>query len=235
MSAVSPQRRGYAICTVMRSGSTWLAELLASTDVLGYPSEYFSTDVQRRIRRADYPADRRAQVEIVLTEGATPNGIYGVKMYPMDFEAVSQQIRWTEVLPNLHFVHLRRRDVLGQALSRVRALQTRRWRSTLPGRGDAHYDGEAILDALRLTVIQDARWEMFFARNGIAPLRLVYEDALESVTATVVAVADLVKLGPRPVPAPRAIEVAVQRDAQTQDWRVRFLADYGNPDAIDRL
>ncbi len=228
-------RRGYAICTVLRSGSTWLAELLASTGRLGYPSEYFSTDVQRRIRTPAYPEDRAAQAEIVMTQGATPNGVYAFKMYPIDLETVSRHIAWTKVFPNLRFVYLRRRDVLGQALSRVRAVQTRQWRSTLSRRAEPHYDGEAIREALRTTVMQDARWTIFFARNEIEPLRLVYEDALQAQTATVAAVAALIGLDTPPMPAPNDIAIAVQRDAQTEEWRARFLADYANPDVIDPI
>lgn len=219
----------------MRSGSTWLAELLASTGVLGYPSEYFSTDFQRTIKGTSYPTDRRAQAELVLRDGATPNGVYGFKVFPVNLEDVSRYLEWTEVFPNLRFVHLRRRDVLGQALSRVRALQTRRWRSTHAEQSAARYDGEAILEALRLSAIQDARWEVFFARNGIEPLRLVYEDALKAANATVGAVADLVGLETTPTGVFDATRVAVQRDALTEEWRSRFLSEFANRNVLDRL
>ena len=45
--------KGYAICTTIRSGSTWLSELLASTGQLGRPAEYFSTKFQKRILGPD--------------------------------------------------------------------------------------------------------------------------------------------------------------------------------------
>ena len=227
-------QRGYAICTVARSGSTWLAEVLGRTGVLGRPAEYFSTDFQRGTADPDYPADRAAQVRLVLTAGATPNGVYGFKMFPMNLDDVSRHISWTEAFPDLRFVHLSRRDVLGQALSRVRAFQTRRWRSTLPEQAVPVYDGAAILDALRLTVRQDARWTVYFARNGIAPLRLVYEDALDAVAATVASVADLVGLEAPPASV-ADIGLAVQRDALTEVWRARFLSEYRDRDALDAL
>lgn len=228
-------RRGYAICTVARSGSTWLAEVLGRSGVLGRPAEYFSTDFQRGTADPDYPADRAAQVRLVLTAGTTPNGIYAFKMFPMNLDDVSRHLDWTEAFPDLRFVHLQRRDVLGQALSRVRAFQTRRWRSTLPERAAPVYDGAAILDALRLTVRQDARWTLYFARNGIAPLRLVYEDALDDADAAVAAVAELVGLEAPPPAATVDIGIAVQRDALTEAWRARFLSEYGDRDALDTL
>lgn len=233
---MASEQTGYVICTVGRSGSTWLAELLSSTGVLGHPSEYFSTGFQRYINGPTYPTDRMAQVRHVLQVGATPNGVYGFKIFPVHLEEVSQHLKWTEVFPRLRFIHWRRRDVLGQALSRVRAFQTQQWRSTLATRAEPHYDGEAILDAIRWTVGQDARWEMFFARNGIEPLRFVYEDALQAADATVDAVARLVGLATGAMPAAvHEIEVAVQRDASTEAWRARFLAEFANRDGIDRL
>lgn len=229
------ERTGYAICTVMRSGSTWLAELLAGTGVLGFPAEYFSTEFQQQIRDAAYPTDRRAQAELILRDGATPNGIYGFKIFPVNLESVSRYFNWIEVFPNLRFIHLRRRDVLGQALSRVRAVQTRRWRSTHQEQHAARYDGAAILEALRFTASQDARWEVFFARNGIEPLRLVYEDALQAAGATIAAVADLVGFAWRPTGEAGEVGVEVQRDALTQEWRSRFLSEFADRNTLDQL
>lgn len=225
--------RGYAICTTIRSGSTWLAELLASTGQLGRPAEYFSTKFQRRVLGPDYPDDVRDQVAYALDHGSTPNGIYGFKIYPMQLEGLSTRLDWTRCFPRLRFIHFGRRDLLGQAISRVRVNQTLQWRSTLTASVAPHYDGPAILDEMRNTVAQDARWTLFFARTGIAPLRLVYEEALADVDATVAAVAALVGLDGPVAAAPERIAVAVQRDAINAEWRERFIADYGDRDVVD--
>ncbi len=157
---------GYALCTTIRSGSTWLAGLLASTGRLGRPAEYFSTRFQRRVVSPDYPDTFRGQIAHALEHGATPNGVYGFKIYPAQLEALSARLDWTAWFPDLRFVHLARRDLLGQAISRVRVDQTLQWRSTLPAAAEPRYDGPAILAAMRETVAQDARWQLFFARNG---------------------------------------------------------------------
>ncbi|WP_237476863.1 Stf0 family sulfotransferase [Lichenibacterium dinghuense] len=226
-------RRGYAICTTIRSGSTWLAELLASTGRLGRPAEYFSTRFQRRVVSPDYPAAFRDQVAYALEHGTTPNGVYALKIYPLQLEALSERLSWTACFPDLRFVHLARRDILGQAISRVRVNQTLQWRSTLEASAEPRYDGAAILAAMREVVAQDARWQLFFARNGLAPLRLVYEDALAAPDAAVAAVARLVGLEGGAEAAPERIGVAVQRDGVNAAWRERFVADYGDRDAMD--
>ncbi len=226
---------GYAICGAARSGSSWFAKALGSTDALGRPADAFNTRFQQRLFGPDYPAGRLEQIGRVLTEGATPNGIYGVKIFPAVLFQMGHQIRWTRHLPNLRFVHWRRRDLLGQAISRVRAEATEQWRSTLDALGEADYDGGAILRALKFTASLDARWEVYFARNGIAPLRLVYEDALEDLQGAVDAVAALMDLDHRPRVDPSRIALEVQRDAETEAWRQRFVADHGDPDRMDEL
>jgi LPS sulfotransferase NodH len=107
-----PANRGYAICTSGRSGSNLLCQYLSSTGVLGYPLEYFNGSGRRRLGYPAYPDDPSQQTGWILTEGATPNGIYGLKIIPAQAELIEKSIRWTELLPNLRFVLLKRRDIL---------------------------------------------------------------------------------------------------------------------------
>ncbi|MBE7199638.1 MAG: hypothetical protein INR70_17795 [Parafilimonas terrae] len=232
---MTPSRTGYAVCTLIRSGSTWLAELLDSTGVLGHPAEYFSTRFRQRLDTPDYPSDPADQVDYVLRHGTTPNGVYGFKIYPLQLEGLLQRVRWTERFPALKFVHWRRRDVLGQALSRTRAVQTQRWRASFSGVREPAYDGEAILESITWLAAQEARWELFFARNGLEPLRLVYEDALRAPAETVSAVARLVGLDPAPPADVTRVGVTVQRDEITAAWRERFLDEYADLDVFGRL
>ena len=228
-------RLGYAICSVGRSGSSWFGELLRTTGELGDPREFFNTKYQRRLYGADYPGNRREQVRLILSEGASRNGVYGLKVFPIHLDGVARHVGWTRGLPHLHFVYWKRRDVLGQALSRLRALQTEQWRSTLTTTVTAEYDGAWICSAMRWILTQDARWELYFARNGIAPLRLTYEDAMQAVQPTVDALSAFLELETRPQVDPAKTDLAVQRDATTDAWRARFLEEFGDLDDIDVL
>lgn len=227
--------RGYAVCTVGRSGSTWFTALLGSTGALGQPGEMFNTPLQRFLVGPHYPTNRVAQARHVLDAGATPNGVYGVKVMPLHLAALDGALRWTEALPGLHFIHWSRRDLLGQALSRHRANQTDQWYSTSRARGEAVYDGPAIMGEIRRAARQDGRWQMFFARTGIAPLRLVYEDALLDPQGAVDAVAELIGLDERPAIDPARIKLEKQRNSTTDAWRERFLDEFGDPDVMDEI
>jgi LPS sulfotransferase NodH len=227
--------RGYAICTSGRSGSNLLGQYLFSTGVLGNPLEYFNGAGRRILGYPDYPDDPTRQIDWILSEGATPNGIYGVKIFPAQFDTVEMSIPWTLLLPNLAFVLLKRRDLLGQAISAVRASQTDQWRSTMVPRGAAHYDGAKIYARLQGVVHDYARWDVFFARKAIAPTTVVYEDMLADPQAAVDRVAQLFGLRGKARVAAERIDLIVQRDALTEEWRARFLKEYGGSSELDTL
>ena len=139
------------------------------------------------------------------------------------------------MLPNLKFIWLQRRDILGQALSAARGIQTGQFRSTVPANAPPTYDGNLIKDRLVATVKDQARWSLFFARTGIAPLTIYYEDVAEDPQATVDRIAGLIGLKQRGIIRPDLIKLGVQRDAMTEEWRARFLREEGGRDVVDRL
>jgi LPS sulfotransferase NodH len=227
--------RGYAICTSGRSGSNLLCQYLASTGLLGRPLEYFNGAGRRLLGYPDYPDDPAQQIDWILTGGATPNGIYGVKIFPAQFDQVEKSISWTRLLPNLTFVVLKRRDVLGQAISAVRAAQTNQWRSGMPAQGAASYDGAQIYERLCGVVRDYTRWDIYFARRCIVPTVIVYEDMLADPQAAVDRVAMAFGLrGEARVKGGR-VDLRIQRDAMTEEWRARFLDEHRDLSRLDTL
>ena len=227
--------RGYAICTSGRSGSNLLCQYLSSTGLLGHPLEYFNAAGRRMFGLPDYPDEPDKQVDCIRTVGATRNGIYGVKIFPAQLDVVAKSIRWSERLPGLRFVRLGRRDLLGQAISWSRALQTGQWQSTVPACAPADYDADQIHQCLRAAASDDARWGIFFARNGIEPAAIMYEDLVADPQEAVDRVASIFGLCGVARIAPDKVDLVVQRDATTEEWRARFLAERRDLDAIGEL
>jgi len=215
--------RGYAICTQARTGSTFLCEVLTSTGVLGRPTEYFNTD-GLRIGTPDYPDDPEAQLEQIVTQGATPNGIYGLKIMPHHFDRVAQS-NWAARLPSLSFVSLLRLDVLSQAISAVRATQTHQWVPENPAKGEAVYDRAAIAEQLQWFLDERTRWSRYFARNGMPVLHLFYEQVVRGPQATADAVAQLMGLTERPLVDLGKVASVIQGDELNREWRNRFVAE----------
>jgi LPS sulfotransferase NodH len=196
---------------------------------LGRPTEYFHAEALRVGRGvADYPLEPEAQLALIPKMGATPNGVYGLKLFAHHFDAVAAS-RWAERLPALSFIHLERRDLLGQAISHCRALQTRQWTSSYAAQATPVYNGAAINAELLRLVQAQTRWRYYFARNAPPLLHLVYEDALRDPGGAVAAVGRLVGLAETPCIGPDALAgQEIQRDALSQAWRIRFLAEARN-------
>ena len=224
--------RGYALCAAPRSGTNYLCQLLAATGVLGRPLEYFNGESRRLLDWPDYPDDPQLQLKAVLERGATPNGVYGLKVFAFQAD-LAAETEWPTALPGLRFVWLRRRDRLGQAISWLRADQTRSYRSTVAASGEPAYDGRLIYRRLRDVVREEARWALYFARIGAAPLELSYETVAASPQAAVDAIAALVGVDPPPAADPAKVDVRPQRDALSEAWRARFLAEQGDPARVD--
>jgi len=225
----TPDARGYAICTEPRSGSVLLCHLLGSTGVLGVPTEFFDALVVKKMLgdHGEYPSDPEAQVPLIPVLGATPNRVYGLKVFSRHFD-FARHTRWVERLPRLSFIHLTRRDVLGQAISHVRAMQTQQWTSRGQARSEPVYQFEAIdAEFLRITNAQ-ARWAYYLGRNGLPVLHVVYEQLVQRPQETVNAIAQLVGLLEPAIVDFTRVGVAIQRDELTEDWRRRFIAQARN-------
>jgi LPS sulfotransferase NodH len=220
--------RGYLICSSPRSGSTYLAELLASTGMLGVPREYFNA--LDRWGRPDKgrPEDPHALLDRVLTKGATPNGIYGLKSHADHFAAVAAVIDPMRMLPNLKLVRIRRQDILAQAISWMRAQQTGQFRADSHPKYAPRYDAPAIRRLIALLAEQAAAWDRILAASGCVPLEIEYERLVEDPQREVDRVARLMGV-PSPVPIdPARVKLTVQRDELSAAWRHRFLAETGD-------
>ncbi len=222
-----PAKQGYLLCTEHRSGSTLLCELLQSTGQLGNPDEYlkdhkFCFDLERD------PALFRS----VLESATTDNGIYGIKVFGQQFD-VSAKARWIDQLPNLHFIHLVRGDILGQAISFVKALQTDQYWSRTDLPVQPQYDRRAIARQLSRAAENQARWRCYFARNGIRPLLLTYEDIVSDPQDAINDVAAHIGLAERFEIRAEACDLKIQRDETSEMWRERFLREAGDIHYLD--
>jgi len=209
---------GYAVCGEPRSGSTYLTRVLASTDVLGRPVEFDAADLTEAAERGP---DGALPPKVEKTR--TPNGVYGLKVFSHQFDVVTNA-RWAANLPGLQFIHLDRLDLLGQAISHVRALQTNRYESAGEPQRAPHYDDRAIGRMMMQIAHNQARWRVWFARNGLTVLRLTYEEVVRDPQEAAEAVARHVGILTVPRVDLSRVAMAIQRDALSDLWRQKFLA-----------
>jgi LPS sulfotransferase NodH len=164
-------------------------------------------------------------VERSLREGRTDNGVFGAKLMWSQLADIAELSgRPLEPLPLLqdllaptHWVWVRRRDVLLQAVSLWRALQTQSWRDGTGAQPTAVYSRAAIAHLTALLADHDASWGAFFADHGLRPLELVYEEFADDVPAAVSRV--LKHLGLRPIhEGSDEPPMRRQSDAISEEW-----------------
>ncbi|MEU9740525.1 Stf0 family sulfotransferase [Micromonospora chersina] len=237
----------YFICAVPRTGSSLLCGLLASTGVAGRPEAYFRVpDEPLWAGRWGLPAGEwhyRDYVRAALAAGRTGNGVFGAKLMWGTLDRVVEGLAaghpelagaddalLRRAFGRTAFVHLRRDDVLAQAVSWLRAEQTGRWTDTAPdavdaagpATGEPRYDPDGIDELLRTIAAHQAAWDTWFARYGITPHRVRYEDLAADPAGVTRGVLDALGLPSAGVPVrPRH---ARQADALNAEWIARHRA-----------
>jgi LPS sulfotransferase NodH len=231
-------------------------EALAATGRARQPREYFDgvtdpTILELLPERAPgapiTPARARERLAAALRDGTTPNGVFGAKMmwsYLRDFldglrEAVppgsTEPERLAILLGDPGYVQVVRRDKIGQAVSLWRAVQTQAWRDE-GGDGappEAVYHGGAIAHLAAALAEQEDAWTAWFARHGIEPAVVVYEELADAVEPTVRALLDRLGLDPGDAWHFEPPRLRRQADDRSQRWAERFAegADRG-PDRV---
>lgn len=222
----APALRGYVLCGEPRAGTTYLKDLLTSTGKLGRPREWFALHGTPKY-------GPRADTVSEILGSASPNGVYGIKMFTFHAK-VARRLQWTQRLPNLSFVHIQRQDMLGQAISLARALQTRRFVAEQNEQRQPQYDRRKIDTALLGIARGQARWEIWFARHAINPLRLTYEGIAADPEGTVASIAALVGVEDARIDWDK-IPSKVMRDGKNDGWRERYLSEAPSPNIIPSL
>ncbi|MGH7198806.1 MAG: Stf0 family sulfotransferase, partial [Candidatus Omnitrophota bacterium] len=134
-------RISYIVCSTARTGSTLLCLGLQRTGVCGIPEEYFNPSTAFKIQDKSLGlAAYGAYLDEVLVKGATPNGVFGLKIHwanwlgflarikRMDrYKGTAISVILNKIFPGVRYLYIRRRDIVRQAVSLEKAFQTNVW------------------------------------------------------------------------------------------------------------
>ncbi|MEM9014222.1 MAG: Stf0 family sulfotransferase [Pseudomonadota bacterium] len=187
---VQPKRQ-YIIYMTPRTGSSWLRDVLRSTNLLGWPDEWFSTDMLPAFCKSLNANSLDAYTTLQRSQGQSPNGVFGVTINWHDLPAL-----WPDIITNprsgffrnfpateTFAFSLHRRDIVAQAVSIWRVTQTGVFdvvNSTPEKRAEAeknfYYDEGLIQKWLDHIATNERSMLGFFKAHDIKPRTLVYED-----------------------------------------------------------
>jgi LPS sulfotransferase NodH len=234
-------RFSYLLCGTPRTGSTLLCGLLASTGVAGRPESYFREPDERAwARRLAVPVagdgsfDYRLFARAVRRAGSTPNGVFAARVMwgtvnrIVDGLGQARRRSDLDVLVDafgpLRLVHLRRDDVVAQAVSWARAEQTGYWQDGDRPAAQPRFEFGPIADLVRTIREHNAAWTSWFADQGVEAHRVTYEDVTGDPGQAVQGILD--RLGIelpadwRPTPRERR-----QADELNADWIRRYRVE----------
>lgn len=225
------------LCATPRTGSTLLCDLLSSTGVAGRPHSFFRQEDRaywsERLGLPVAQVDHHAFARAVRQEGSTRNGVFAARVMWATIEPLVDGLApgardesdlsvLQDAFGPLRLVHLRRCDVVGQAVSWARAEQTGLWQQGDPLRGQPHLDRDQIARMVRTVGEHEAAWADWFARQDAPPLDVTYEEVVADPSGAVHGI--LAHLGIEPPPGWQpASQHRRQADGLNASWRQAFL------------
>jgi LPS sulfotransferase NodH len=211
------------ICFTNRCGSNFVAEQLASTRKLPRAHESFNWPQAISFSERNEAKSFRHFCQLLI-ERYSKNGVYASKVGWSQLYFLCRSKVIPEIFGMPRFIYVRRRDLLGQAISFVIAKQTGVWSSKMVSDAKPRYDAAAIAARLESIARANARFEVLFAHFGFPVFEIVYEDFLEQGDRCVSAVTEWLGLGPSTI-NDRGARLQVQRNAVNDEWRDRFLSE----------
>jgi trehalose 2-sulfotransferase len=224
----SPERlRSYVICFTNRCGSNLLAELVSSNPQFGKAGEYLNAGAVVKVSSKRGFNSLQQYLAWLHRAKASGAGILGLKLaYPQLFFLVSKGLM-PAAFGDVRFVHIRRRDVLAQAVSFYISARTEAWTSKHASRAgdmDLPFDEKSILRMMNNIHEANAKLRCFFDVYGIQPVDVLYEDLVNDLQGTGDRVAR--ELGfpgvLEPTVQPRALTLKKQANALNADFVARF-------------
>jgi len=230
MSTEEPQRqKGVIILSVGRSGTNWLKTIGDATGEMGISSEWLGFEFLKKPWQ-QYSA--QSYYDHVMQSASTPNGRFSLKIFPrhlrhtqacFGFDFIRKCVQEHDV----KFYLLTRDDRLGQAISRLKAKQSRSWSDT----------GGDVSDAQKRRIRYNFRllcrhyfdignsydfWRSYLAINPYSFEAFSYEALLPNPAPFFESTAKHLGVPP---PESFASPLKIQRDALTENWRQRFEDD----------
>lgn len=218
--------RSIMFAATPRCGGTYMCMSFWKTGLVGAPLEYTNAMMSHRMAKVKTGEDFSEYWINIQSRRTSPNGVFSFKMFPYYFYDLINNIEDAVSLISFDtVVYLYRKDILAQAVSHARALQTQRWFEECEETLVPSYSFGLIKRSLKFIVDQTIAWERIFRKFNIKPYSIPYEDFIcnkESILE------DSIKWMGIGISSPYYVDVPdlrIQRDYVNKMWKERFLLD----------
>lgn len=228
-------KKQVVICFTNRCGSNWLAELLASTGMMGHADEFFNIDRIQETCAKHNLTSFDDFIRHLPNNHSTANGIFATKLSWDQLYFLTR----IEVIPRLikqpEFIYIIREDIAAQALSLLVAEQTGQWKSNWNSGINDKVNPDSISDADIIEGIQkiqrfQSQFEHFFSTFQLQPYRVYYEQLMqqpEVIVAQILRYLGIYRASGYTID-PAKLTLSVQRNEQTEQRLALFHQNTGN-------
>lgn len=183
--------RPYVICMTGRCGSTWLATALAQLPQCGNPLEYLSEEGIAHYGQPDGSGSFVQYVASIIAQRRTGQA-FGLKIDGLRLGWLSSVCDLVQSFPSstTAWIDMRRLNLVKQAFSFARAKKTGIWHVQATDRnpeeriqkaqGELEVPDHAIWKEILSIIRSEKAMDSFYASAGLRPLRIVYEELLDS-------------------------------------------------------
>lgn len=226
----------YIVCSTPRSGSNLLCLTLKEMGI-GAPDEYFN----RRKKSGNLLVPRTELTEhsirnycLKILEENKKGGVFGMNLHLSQMDDFPEL--WTALptlFPGSRYLYLTRKDLFRQAISHTIAHQTGAWSSEILPTALPFYHPKEVRERLQTLTQEMERWEEFFRRHHLSPLRIFYEELEHNFEKTLSEIIHSLGL-PNTIPLPPP-PLKKQADLHSEEWYRRAIQDYlGNSVAEEK-
>jgi LPS sulfotransferase NodH len=190
MSQTTPPARGYVIMFMARSGSSWLTSLLSGTEALGYPEEYINPNFVREVARSLNSREQNGFLKLLERRRKTENGIFGIEVRAFDVYQFGPDVFFRHFGYETLFFNLWRENLLLQAISLYRAMESGRWHSYEAPASLPPYNADKI-ESMALQLLREENDNVRMLRDYSRRARpLLYETMVNDRVGTLRLFAD---------------------------------------------
>lgn len=209
------------VCFTIRSGSNLLAEWLERCGVMPRAREFFNiASIKRFVEERDIPTFGEFCQRLVVERSA--RGLFSAKVGLIQMMLLCDIGMVGDVFPRPRFIHIRRNDLLEQAISFCIADQTKAWTWDQRPQREPIFNRQAIARKMSGIAMVNTMFEEFFKINEIVPYCITYEAFVEEPQRTVDGIADWLGC-PRGRVRVDQLSFRRQVDARSREWKQRFL------------
>ncbi len=169
----------YLIAMTPRSGSSWLTELIAKTQLAGNPEEWFNQNNLDGILKNYQCKNLPDYLKCIKIAQSTPNNIFGTEASFYQLKLVLEGYPLQEIFNHtLKVIYLTRNDFIKQGISLYKAVISEYYHAHQNSAQAkfVSYDVSQIKQWILNILHQEYYWENMFKQEDIKPLRITYEE-----------------------------------------------------------